>query len=328
MLMTGCNKSVDASVSNATTVSTAVITTTAAPETTEVTTVSSQVDSVYSAAEEKVMPAVNQAIAMIADVRQEDLSRVSFAFEEPAIDLDAAGLAMYDEMLEKASAFDDYTLTADEHGYDEMDRSIVVYLELAERHPEIENYFVMKDVDDGDMTVAKTANYFLPFDMDLNSADTDELRYETELFDAACDIIVENMPDDLSTYNKYYYLAAVISNITAYDYDFYYGWQLSSAYGAIVSGHSICQGYSRGFMALCQRANLWCEYADGEFDGNSHMWNMVKLDTGTYYVDVTWSDELGVPGSPEWERYFMLTQDELLADHIIYDDKTATGTPL
>jgi hypothetical protein len=45
-----------------------------------------------------------------------------------------------------------------------------------------------------------------------------------------------------------------------------------------------------------------------------------------FYIDITWSDEKGLSGSPEWSSYFMLTQDEILIDHEITDGKAATGT--
>ncbi|NLZ91796.1 MAG: hypothetical protein GX918_07740, partial [Clostridiales bacterium] len=60
----------------------------------------------------------------------------------------------------------------------------------------------------------------------------------------------------------------------------------------------------------------------------AHMWNIVKLDSGTYFLDITWSDDMGLPGSPEWNNYFMLTQDEILIDHEITDGKVATGTAI
>ena len=137
------------------------------------------------------------------------------------------------------------------------------------------------------------------------------------------------MPDDYSAYDQYRYLATVISLVTSFDYGLQKGWQIGTAYGSIAGRHSICQGYSKGFLYLCQKANLWCETVDGVSGGNfAHMWNIVKLDSGTYYLDITWSDEKGLPGSPEWDRYFMLTQDEILVDHEITDGKVATGTAI
>lgn len=194
-------------------------------------------------------------------------------------------------------------------------------------HPEIENYFMLRDVIEGNKTSALESLYFMPWDAEQQPADPVTLRKEIRRFDAVSTRIAERMPDDYSAYDKYRYLASVISLITSYDHDNVGGWQVSTAYGAIMSGCSICQGYSRGFLYLCQKANLWCETVEGVAGENiAHMWNIVKLDSGTYFVDVTWCDEAGLPGSPEWNNYFMLTQDEILVDHEIIDCKVATGT--
>jgi hypothetical protein len=281
-------------------------------------------------AEMMIDPFIDQAIAAIESVKRDDLSDVTYPYEPPADSLDAADKAMYDEMLAKAKSLEPFAYTAEEHGYDEMDRSLRVYGAIARNHPAIENYFCMREIDQGVMTMTTEikAHYFMPWDADMEEADITELRFEADLFDAVCDRIVQRMPEGLSAYDQYRYLAAVISFVTSYDYDFAYGWQDGTAYGAVLGGHSICQGYSRGFMALCQKANLWCEYAEGEFANTAHMWNLVKLDTGTYHIDITWSDEKGLPDSAEWARYFMLTQDEILIDHEVYSNTTATGTPV
>ena len=121
----------------------------------------------------------------------------------------------------------------------------------------------------------------------------------------------------LSTYDKYRYLAAVLSYATDYDYGCIGGWQNGTAYGAIWGGHSICEGYSKGFMVLCQQADLWCVCIEGVVDGTAHMWNMVQLDTGLCHVDVTWADGQGDPGSELWLANFMQTEEEAAAQRII-----------
>lgn len=82
-------------------------------------------------------------------------------------------------------------------------------------------------------------------------------------------------------------------------------------------------------MYLCQKANLWCKTVEGISGGNfSHMWNIVKLESGTYHLDITWSDGAGLPCSPEWNKYFMLTQEEILIDHEISDGTVASRTAI
>lgn len=52
----------------------------------------------------------------------------------------------------------------------------------------------------------------------------------------------------------------------------------------------------------------------------------MKLESDTYHIDVTWADADGnTPLDSNWQRHFMLTQDEILTDHEIEDGTVATG---
>ncbi len=272
-------------------------------------------------------PFIDEAIALIdADRRQ--LSRISFDYQPKLLydDLREEEKALYDEMLKNTQSLKPFSYTAAQHGYEGMDMAMNVCIAVKCDHPEIENYYILREVIEDGTTTAVEALYFMPWDAELQPANSAMLSEEIRRFDAVCTRIVDCMPDDFSTYDKYRYLASVISLVTSYDYDGVGGWQLGTAYGSIMSGRSICQGYSRGFLYLCQKADLWCETVVGTAGENvGHMWNMVKLDSGTYFVDITWCDEAGLPGSAEWHNYFMLTQDDILFDHTITDGKVATG---
>ncbi len=277
------------------------------------------VDTEYEKAFSKIDPMINQAISVIDAARRDDLSSVTFGFEKKLVYdiLTAKDKALYDEVLSKVRNFEAFIYPADEYGYDVLDRVMIVCGAIARDWPELENYFVIHEVNEDDKTVALESLYFMPWDAEQQAADTKALRAAAALFDAVCERIVERMPEGLSTWDQYRYFATVISFATDYDHDCTGGWQDGTAYGSVVGGYSICQGYSRGFMTLCQKANLWCVCVDGVVDGTAHMWNMVKLDTGVFHVDITWSDELGVPGSAEWLKYFMRTEEEISVDHTI-----------
>ncbi len=270
----------------------------------------------------RIDPIIDEAVLIMDTVRQDDLSPVTFNFEK-RLEYDTLNeeeKALYDEMILKVRAFEPFSYSADEYGYDVLDRVLIVFGAIITDWPELENYFIINDVLEGNMTAALESRYFMPWDAMQEPASIDALREETALFDAVCRRIVERMPEGLSAYDQYRYLAAVISLATDYDYAFADGWQNRTAYGSIVSGYSICQGYSIGFMTLCRKAGLWCVTVSGMAGENEgHMWNMVKLDTGDYHVDITWSDGRGMPDSAEWLSCFMLTEDEILVDHMIDD---------
>ena len=237
---------------------------------------------------------------------------------------------LYKQMLPKVKAMEPFEYTAEEHGYSVLDDVLVSSLALCNDHPEYGIYFDIEEVFENDMTTALKASYFLPNDPDSkSSSDTAAIKKAVQIFEEECNLIVESIPEDYSTYDKYRYLAAVISIRTSYDNDFDGGKQTSTAYGAIEGPKAICQGYATAFEYLCRKANLWCKQVSGISQGVSHAWNLVRLETGTYHVDVTWADaDENVTLDDGWQRYFMLSQEQILSDHEIDDGTISTGTPL
>lgn len=56
-------------------------------------------------------------------------------------------------------------------------------------------------------------------------------------------------------------------------------------------GESVCQGYAKTYQYLMEYLGIPCTVIVGATkDGESHAWNLVKLDGDYYYVDVTWGD--------------------------------------
>ena len=68
-----------------------------------------------------------------------------------------------------------------------------------------------------------------------------------------------------------------------------------SAYGALVDGSSVCDGYAMAFKAVCDQLDIPCVEVSGTgISANStesHMWNLVQMENGKWYgVDATWDD--------------------------------------
>lgn len=284
-------------------------------------TVTSKINSCEVAASKIIDCVIKNATTLINDSRQDSLSKKTFPFEElnEYDSLSDLEKKLYDEMLKKIKNMEYFIYTAKDYGYDVLDSILNISGVIFREHPELEIYFRINEVFDGDVTLGLESLYFLPGDPSQTPvSNISILKNEVYIFEAVCNRIVKNMPKDLSTYDKYRYLATVISLKTDYDYEIEGGAQVGNAYGSTVGNKSICQGYSTGFYYLCKKADLFCKRVDGESNGVSHMWNIVKLDSGEYHIDITWADESGYPDSFEWFRYFMLTEDEILIDHIIW----------
>lgn len=62
-----------------------------------------------------------------------------------------------------------------------------------------------------------------------------------------------------------------------------------SAYGALVNGNPVCQGYALAFKHLLNQININCILVNGA-EAMNHVWNAVELNGAWYHIDVTWDD--------------------------------------
>ena len=92
-----------------------------------------------------------------------------------------------------------------------------------------------------------------------------------------------------------------------------------TAYGALVGGKAICEGYSRAMQLLLSRFGILSTTVTGIAEGEGHMWNMVNIEGGWYNLDVTWNDSAGEFISHE---YFNVTDAEISLDHTFSKDYT------
>ena len=83
--------------------------------------------------------------------------------------------------------------------------------------------------------------------------------------------------------------------------------RLFSAYGALVDGDAVCQGYALAYQLLLTRAGVTSRIVTGV----NHMWNMVQLDGAWYHVDVTWDDPVPDMAGTASHDYFLVTDDEI-----------------
>ena len=96
-----------------------------------------------------------------------------------------------------------------------------------------------------------------------------------------------------------------------------------SVYGALVLGEAVCEGYAEAFCWLADACGLETRFLTGSYHGESHSWNMVKLEGHWYHVDLS-ADDPVVNGSSAngfgwgrlWNRYLNRTDAEFGKDHV------------
>ncbi len=90
-----------------------------------------------------------------------------------------------------------------------------------------------------------------------------------------------------------------------------------TAYGSLLNGSAICEGYSRAIQILLDAVDIdnYLVVGDGTSDGKTepHMWNIVNINGMNYHLDATWNDS-GADNSILY-FYFNVTDEYIMRDH-------------
>lgn len=87
------------------------------------------------------------------------------------------------------------------------------------------------------------------------------------------------------------------------------------AYGVLVSGKAVCDGYAEAFFLLMTCLDIDCDIVVGTADDQLHAWNQVELDGNWYNVDITWDDSIPDTGNLVKHTYLNIDDDALLLSH-------------
>ena len=286
-------------------------------------------DSLEKEAADIIDGAICRAIAVVSVYKDDRHSKISYAFDYDANGfvkaLTANQKVLYGRLIEYAEGFERFEIKQSEYGGDLITDVLTVAKPLTLTRPDIDSYFSFSPA--GNLS-SIIDSYFDPY-KDSNSsvkngkAKMEDVEHGAKLLRRIIGRVVRKMPADLSTYDKYLYLATVVCAANEYDSA---PENCFTPFGALVSGKSVCEGYSRAFLLLCREADLWCAYRFGMPKGTGHIWNMIKLDTGIYNLDVTWCDVYET-GSKKWFYYFIKSDSAFVTDgHNANDGVKGTGT--
>lgn len=103
-----------------------------------------------------------------------------------------------------------------------------------------------------------------------------------------------------------------------------------TAYGALIEGNAVCQGYAMAYNLLLNKVGIETEYVTSSTI--NHGWSLVKIGDIWYHVDVTWDDPTfdfsgyshDLPGLCSHD-YFLVSTAKM-ADHGEFTVSQTTGT--
>lgn len=102
-----------------------------------------------------------------------------------------------------------------------------------------------------------------------------------------------------------------------------------TAYGALVEGSGVCDGYSLGYVYLLDKLGIDATMITGTGNGGGHAWTIVRLadkqnPSSWYEVDATWNDTAG-----NQHTYFNITTAQMRAQrHIRIQNTPAYNSDL
>jgi hypothetical protein len=146
------------------------------------------------------------------------------------------------------------------------------------------------------------------------------LSHLEELNKRVDEIIQEIIKPNMTDYEKEQAAHDYIITHTRYDMKNYKKGTIPpesySAYGTLVLGIGVCEGYAESMKLILDRLGIECLLVPGNSKGQNHVWNMVKIDESYYHVDLTWDDPVSSDGTDLLiYDYFNLTDSEMAKDH-------------
>ncbi len=137
----------------------------------------------------------------------------------------------------------------------------------------------------------------------------EQMSAETEKINAAADELLKGITPSMPEFEREMLLHDRLAKSITYDLNEEYA---HTAYGALVNGRAVCDGYTQAFQYLLQRVGIQSFMVTGAGNGGNHAWNIVRIDGKYYNVDLTWDDQK----SDTFHAYFNLTDERIKEDHI------------
>ena len=134
-------------------------------------------------------------------------------------------------------------------------------------------------------------------------------RKDVEALEAAAEEALACVLPGMDDLQKLLVLHDYLTLNVAYDYDNYRAGTVPpasyTAYGALVLGTAVCEGYTMAYQLLLKRCGISSAYVSS--GSMNHGWCQVRLGDEWYHVDVTWDDPAPDRIGRAGHAYFLLS---------------------
>ncbi len=191
-----------------------------------------------------------------------------------------------------------------------------IFESIGEKCPFAEMGIDSYNTSTSDNSITGDSTYRITVRYRYDTGDLLNKKKETErkAFTVVGSNIAYNMPD----YMKVKIIHDYIINNCSYarDYDTNKDPDNYTAYGALVKGKAVCQGYTQAAHILLDLCGIENFTISGSSKSEAHTWNAVRLGEDYYHIDITWDDPLTYDGVDMLiYDYYNIDDNKLSEDH-------------
>ncbi|KAA8678121.1 transglutaminase domain-containing protein [Clostridium sp. MT-14] len=215
-------------------------------------------------------------------------------------------------------ALSDYknTLILNISNYDKDTYDLNVIDTVLDNNPNLRDWYLSAEANIQGSNPAKMSIYFKYTDTKQNL-----IKKESELQNKTTEIIKKVTNPDMKDYQKELALHDYIVNNADYDRSDDIPNDSYTAYGILMNGIGVCEGYADAMDRLLTAAGIECKMVIGRANGGNgwvdHAWNIVKIQGKYYQLDSTWDDPVTNDGSHLISHsYFNVTDNEMAQSHV------------
>lgn len=148
-----------------------------------------------------------------------------------------------------------------------------------------------------------------------------DAQQKQKQIEAKADRILAGLSSSAGDYekSKYIYEQLIFAvqypeTVPSYSEAAAYLWDIT---GVFLKGTAVCEGYSRAYQYLMNRAGLQCTVQQGNANGEAHMWNAARIEGSWVQTDATWGDPIISGRDPKYisYEYLNITDAQMRADH-------------
>lgn len=254
------------------------------------------------------VPAVQEKIAAIME---ED-----FKPENIYSDLESVSERLDEEILNGAESFTIYLKDMDVDEINQINAALDGIFGSGETYQQLGS--IGNTYKKVEITIKRTTNYYA-YCAYVNQTPIPESETKAkQLYETIKQILDSQISPSMSDYEKELVLHDyLVTNckyssiaIQSAESDIY------RAYGALVNGDAVCNGYAEALQLLFMCAGLNSQFVTGTADGIDHAWNLVELDGKWYHLDATWDDPVPDQGGDPLHPYFNVTDEIMEESHV------------